>query len=586
MTASIIAMAVLGLSQAGAPVLNVDVKDKETITGERKFRVLVQSSSPITQVEFYVGSDLRDSDSSTPYEFKVDSLEMEDGDLKVTFAAYTSDGKSAKKSFDLKIDNGVSKGADFHVQQGEELLRTSKWDDAITSGRIALKAQKGHNPARMVLARAYMGKGVLDRAQKYAEDIVADDPKNLKGLELVAAIKLQQAFATINRGGSTADTQKAIAEAMKGAAEARRKSLDLQVDGFGAVTDANRQQYADLAILAGRYSLVAPALATPFATDISNTGFGNRLAFAAIKVGRFAEARSALKDLSKRNAMDGYSYALLAVIETEAGNRQLAEDAMKEAVLSDSENLGVRTAQAYIALKNLNNAVVGQLASNLARDEGQRTEVNYYLSALTNRLKEFERSRRYYERAVLAEPANADMYVERGNESVKVALQSGLEKKDADLQISGAKILYETALAAQPSSFQALTGLSILSLLQGNVKDAVKFGDAAVAANANYAASYYALSAANSILAKQYAAREDQLNEEIAKGSGNTADLRNQLREVIAAKSKAVADSQRANLKAGSLDKPNLEGREVPDARAAFRYFETGGRTLVMTAPG
>ena len=231
---------------------------------------------------------------------------------------------------------------------------------------------------------------------------------------------------------------------------------------------------------------------------------------------------------------------------------------MKEAVLSDGDNLGVRTAQAYIALKNLNMNVVSKLATDLARDQGQRTEVNYYLSALTNRMREFEASRRHYERAVMAEPANADMYVERGNESIKIALQGGLEKKDADLQLSAGKILYETALAAQPTSYQALTGLSIVALLQGNARDGVKFAEAAVAANPNYAGAHYALSAAYSALS-------------------NSAEP--------AQRSRIIGESQKANLKAGSLDKPNLEGREVPDARAVFRYFETGGRTLVMTAP-
>lgn len=547
MTASLIAMTVLGLFQA-APTINVDVKDRDAISGERHFRVTVESKSPITQVEFYVGSDLRDSDTSTPYEFKLDTLAEDDGDLTVAFAAYTTDGKSTKKTITVKVDNGVSKGADFHVQAALEALRNSKWDDAITSGRIALKAQKNYNPARLALARAYMGKDTWDRAQKFAEDVVADDPKNLDALELLSVINLQRAFATYNRGGSAEDTQKVIAEAMKSAVESRRKSLDMQVDGFGAVNDGNRLRYVDLAILSGRYSLVPAQLSTVFAQDISKTEIGNRLAFAQIKLGRFTDARATLKELSKKNAMDAYSYALLAVIETEAGNKAASEDAMKEAVLSDGEDLGVRTAQAYIALKNTNTQVLGKLSSDLARDQGQRTEVNYFLSALTNRLQQFEQSRRYFERAVLAEPSNADMYVERGNESVHIALFGGLQKKDADVQLANAKIMYETALAAQPSSSLALTGLSIVCQLQGNTKDAVKFGEAATGANANYAGAHYALSAA-------YAA------------------------------ARAVAESQKSNLKAGSLDKPNLEGREVPDARAAFRYFETSGRTLVMTAP-
>jgi len=557
MTFSLIAMAALSLAQA-TPLINLDTKDRDTISGERKFRVTVQAKSPITQVEFYVGSDLRDSDTSTPYEFKLDTLEVDDGNLKLTFAAYTADGKSSKKSITVNVDNGVARGADFHVQKGVDLLRESKWDDAITSGRIALKAKKGYNPARIVLARAYMGKNVLDRAQKYAEDVVAEEPNNLTGLELIAGIKLHQAFVTVNRGGNTAETQKTIADALRGAAEARRRSLDTQVDNFGAVTDANRLKFVDLAITAGRYSLVPAQLSTPFAMDTSNAALANRLAFGQIKMGKFTDARATLSNLNKRSGMDAYSYALLAVIETEAGNRQAAEDAMKEAILSDGEDLGVRTAQAYIALKNLNTGVVGKLASDLARDQGQRTEVNYFLSALTNRLSEFEQSRKYFERAVLAEPSNADMFVERGNESVRIALRAGLDKKDADLQMSGAKILYETAIIAQPASYQGLTALSMVNLMQGKRQDAIKFAEAAVAANPNFAAGHYALSAAYSEASKA------------AEG---------------AQKAKLIAESQKANLRAGSIDKANLEGREIPNAAAVFRYFETGGRTVVMTPP-
>ena len=558
MTLSLIAMAALSLAQAGAPLINVDAKDRDTISGERKFRVTVQAQSPITQVEFYVDSDLRDSDTSTPYEFRLDTLEVDDGDLKLTFAAYTTDGKSSKKTITVRVDNGVAKGADFHVQKGMDLLSQSKWDDAIVSGRIALKAKKAYNPARIVLARAYMGKNVFDRAQKYAEDVIGDEPNNLGGLELLAAIKLQQAFITVNRGGNTADTQKTISEALRGAAEARRKSLDMQVDNFGAVNDENRLRFVDMAITAARYSLVPAQLNPVFAKDMSNSSVANRLAFSLVKVGKFAEARATLANLNKRSAMDAYSYALLAVIETEAGNRQAAEDAMKEAILSDAEDLGVRTAQAYIALKNVNTGVLAKLSADLARDQGQRSEVNYFLSALTNRLGEYEQSRKYFERAVLAEPSNADMYVERGNESVRIALKAGLDKKDADLQLNGAKILFETAIVAQPTSYQGLAALSMINLMQGKIGDAVKFGEAAVAANPNFASGHYTLAAAYS---------------EASKRAEN------------AQKGKLIAESQKSNLRAGLLDKANLEGREIPDAQAVFRYFETGGRTLVMAPP-
>ena len=102
-------------------------------------------------------------------------------------------------------------------------------------------------------------------------------------------------------------------------------------------------------------------------------------------------------------------------------------------------------------------------------------------------------------------------------------------------------------------------------MLQDNPKDAVKYGEAAVAANPNYSGGHYALSAAYVGLAKLYS---DPAN-----------------REQVSMRAKLMTASQQSNLTAGKLDKPNLEGREVPDAKAAFRYFETGGRTLVMSSP-
>jgi hypothetical protein len=98
----------------------------------------------------------------------------------------------------------------------------------------------------------------------------------------------------------------------------------------------------------------------------------------------------------------------------------------------------------------------------------------------------------------------------------------------------------------------------MVNLMQGKLQDAVKFAEAAVTANQNYAAGHYVLSAAYSEASKY------------ANG---------------AQKAKLITESQKSNLKAGTLDKANLEGREIPNAAAVFRYFETRGRTMVMTPP-
>jgi tetratricopeptide (TPR) repeat protein len=547
MTASLIALAVLGLSPKAVD-LTVNASNGDVISGEKTFRVTVASTSPVTQVEFYVGNDLRDNDTSTPYEFKLDTLTEQDGNLKLTFKAFTTDGQSGKKELSLKIDNGVAKGADFHIKNGAEMLQNSKWDAAIVSGRVALMADKNSNGARMVLARAYLGKGQLDKAQQYVEDALESDPKSLQALELAAAVNLQVAFNTVNRGTDAKETLDSIRTAFKTAVETRRKSLDQQVEAFGPAKDANILAFADLAIKAQRYTLAINALQPAFNKDNRRSEIANRLAFAQLRAGRLADAAKTLNDLKKFGTPDAYSWALMAVTQTEANMDTAADEALKEGLLSDSENLGVRTAQAYIALKRNKTASLARFSQDLAREQGQRTEVNYFLSALTNRLNQYSESRKYFERSVMAEPVNYDMYIEQGNTSIGFALNRNLEAKDKTAQLEFARMMFETALVAKPDSAEALTGLSIVANLQKKVDEAVTFGEAATRASRSYAGGWYALSAAQ-------------------------AAKRN------------VTAAQEANKNAGKLDRVSLEGRNVPDANAAWRYFATGGRAAVMAPP-
>src|SRR5262245_13050111 len=132
---SLLAAAAIALAPQNIKV-TVDVKAGEAIAGIRHFQVDVSSVDPVTQVEFYVGSELRDSDTSIPYEFDLDSIEEKDGPVDLTFAVYTSKGDSDKQVIHASIDNGVAQGADAHVQKGVDFLHDSKWDDAILQGRI------------------------------------------------------------------------------------------------------------------------------------------------------------------------------------------------------------------------------------------------------------------------------------------------------------------------------------------------------------------------------------------------------------------------------------------------------------------
>lgn len=541
-----------------APIMSmtVNVKDGDTIFGEKSFTVTVSAKNPVTQVEFYVDNELRDTDTSTPYQFKLDTLGEEEGNLKVRFAAYTTEGENVVKNLNLKVDNGIGKGLAFHIQAAKDALSVSDWDKAIISARIAVKTDPKSSEAKFLLARGYMGKGTWDKAQKFAEDAVTADPKNYDAQNLISAINLNKVFTTVNRGGDAKDTAATIAAALKTAVEARRKTVDAQIDAFGPVSDANRLAYADLVMKAGRYSLAIDALAATFRADQKNNEVGNRLAYAYMRMARWNDARQVLDQINKYGTYDAFGYALQSVYLTEMGDQTAADNALREALISDSDSLGVKSAQAYIALKRNRTSVLQQLVRELMSTESQRSEVNYYVSALANRVQDYPNATKYFQRAVLAEPLNYDMYIEAANQVLGRAVSGRAEKKDADAGVAYARTLYEAALAANPSSSPALIGITLAALYQGKNDEALRYGKAAVDAAPQYAAAHYAYSAA--LTANAVGAKANEMRD----------------------------GAQKANAKAGELDRVNLFGRELPKVQQAWVYFANGGRTVYLVAPG
>ncbi len=528
--------------------LNVNVAANDVIVGERSFKVTVIAPDAVTQVEFYVGTERRDQDTSTPYEFRFDSLNENDGPLTLKFKAYTSTGETGEKTVTVNVDNGTSKGVDFHIQAAESALTESKWDNALTEGRIALKIDPKSNAARRVMARANLKKGIYDKAQQYAEDAVAQDPKDLRSLDLLSSIQLTRAFNTVNTGGERSETLTVIREALKSAVGSRVKVLNMQIDELGAATDANLLQFADANIVAARYSIASSALQPAFNKDQRRNDLANRLAYCQLRLGRLNDALATLNTLKKFGTLDAYGFALVGVVQVGLGNDQASDDAIREAVLADGEDVGVRTAQAFIALKRNRTTVLSKLSDDLAKDNSQRTEVNYFLSALANRQSRYSDGEKFFERAVLAEPTNYDAYIEQGNESIAIAQRSKLDSKEQEQQLNSARAMFEAALQAKDNSFEALTGLSIVYQMSKAPADALKYAQAAVGAAPTVALAHYTLSSAYSSLHKP-------------------------------------GDAQTESLKAGKLDVKNLGGRELPNAAAVFRYFNTAGRSPVISAP-
>jgi hypothetical protein len=521
------------------------LKNGDALTGDVVFRATIQTDHPIQAVEFYVGDDLRESDGSTPYEFKLDTLSEGDGNIKVRFKGFTTEGQNVEKSFTLNIDNGVSKGADFHVAKGNDFLTNGKYDDAITEGRIAQKADKGSLGARILLARANFGKGTYDKAQKFAEDALELDKNNRPAKEVIISLKVAQAFNAVSR--TTEDRKEIIDSIKKGLSEAinyRVALLNEDVDRLSG--NKMSVEYLDAAIRARRYSLVIDALALPLKSEFKNNELNNRLAFAYLMTNQVSGADELLKSVKKFGEYDGYGFALSAIVATEHGSDSTADDMIKEALLNTPDSLGLKTSQAYIALKRNSPKSLADAANSLLKENESRSESYYFAAALSNRLKRIDVGRKYFERALRADAADHDMYVEQGNEAISLALMPGVSARDKDFQLDYARAMFDLALQCRDNSAQALAGISIAAMFQKKANEALSYAEASTKAGPSYAAGWYAYAAALSY--------------------------------------KRV-DARAAFAKAQELDARNLKGRSMPDAELVFNYYNTTGRTPVISVP-
>jgi predicted Zn-dependent protease len=466
-----------------------------------------------------------------------------------------------------------------------------------------------------VLARAYLGKGDFAKAQKYAEDAVEDDPNNPQAQDLLSGINLQVAFRTVtSAGGDRKETLSTIKDALTNAIQARHKVLDAAVDKAGQPTDSTLAAWADTVIRAGRYNLVIPPLRDAFERDSSNTAVADRLAYAYLRTGRNLDAANVLNELVKRGAPSAFSYAALAIARAELGDVAGSDDAIKQALLSDPDDLSVIAAQAYIALKyvryrvgsqvtfNLNyddltgkdlpakqesRATLQTLVGQLDRAHGAWTETLYFKQATNNKLGEFPAAQKAFQAAVLAEPANYDAYIEEGNRALASTQLSNLDADSKTQALDYAEIMYGAALEARPSSAQALSGLAVVSTIQGKLDDAIKWGEAAVKANSDYAAGYLSLGTAYNLASTAMRKQADATRAKSRAGGLDAAERQNlelQARKMEDQSANYARSARDAGAKASAIDK-RLDGQQLTAAYAAWRYFSAGGRTPVLPQP-
>lgn len=601
------------LLHAQSPItLNVNAASGDVLTGTKEFKVTVIATEIVNQVEFYVNSDLRDNATATPYLFKLDTLGENDGPLTLKFKAYCADGKTAEKTINVTINNGVSLGAEPHIKKALDLLNDSKWDLAVTEGRIALKADEKSVSARIVLSRAYLGLKMYDKAQKFAEDAVALDPKNPEALALVSGVNVKRVLNTVvKEGQDRSEVLNSMKDGLEAAIKTRRAVLDAAVDSLPANTSSTK--VADVALPAGRYSFAEEVLRPDFERGEPTPALTNRLAYSLLKLNRYKDAYDVTARAKKLATIDAYGYALMAIAAAELDSAPDSDAAIAAGLKLDSASDAIKCAQAYIALKFVRQTLTGstkfllnyddrkgreaalkvasrkeltRILEDLSNELGNRTEVLYYLQALNSILDNYASAETAFQDAVLAEPANADAYIEQGNRTIAVAFRGKQDETDKQNQFDYSAMMFGCALTAQPSSPSALAGLSITATLKGDPETAIRWGEAAVKSNSTYAPAQVVLGIAYNVAVAKYRKNADALrkrNNSVLSSSEHASNENNARQfEQLAAKYVGLAsDAMRA---AGLLD-PRIAGYSITDPFQGWRYYSTAGRQPVMILP-
>ena len=547
----------LSLVHSIAPiVIHVDAANGASISGSHVFKVTVDAGDAIvTRVEEYINGQLITSQSSTPYLFTVNTLNYSDGPMTVKFVAYTDSGNQAAKILKLKVNNGLGEGATDHVTKGNQDFENGNYNQALEQGLVALKADPKSVAAKLLVARVYLLKKTYDKSQTMVEDVLGDDPKNLDALNLAGIIGVDEAFNIYNGTSSSSNALATISKALNYAVTNRKAYLNAKFDAIqnNATDSKSAIAYASRACAANHFSSAIQVLKKQFLSDASNTELANWLAYAELREGRISDALVNLGILKRTgsSSFDGYTEAIYAVLLTMSGHPNQADRSMSNAIMDDMSGLGVRTAQASIALQENKTTDLAAMLNSLLNDAGQLTEVNYLVSSLEFKTQHYNSARKYMIKSLEADPANYLMYVEAGNQVVAGVLSSNADKASQKEQYKVAKMFYQTALHAKGDSYEALTGLSIVSGFLGKPDDALSFAKAAVASQPTYAGAEYALSMAYGLF------------------SGN----------------KTAEKAATAATDAGNLDAANLSGVTSPSPKTCFTYFSTYGRTPVIAAP-
>lgn len=422
------------------------LQDGQVLKGIVTVVALVQSEKPVSHVEFLVDDRRRASDQSTPYEFVWDTIPDAEAEHTLTIAAYSESGLLQRRVFKVKIDNEIGKGEEYHYERAKAAFQESQFDEAILAARVALKARSEFKPARLLLIQAYLSKSRWREAEDAVEEFVrlfADSPE---GYQLRAQVALRKAR-------TSREEAKQLGEAI----QASLKALQLEeAAAKSSPPPVSLLQQAASAFTRGDYETAANLFLKCAAQEENKVFYWNRLGQTYLRAGRYQDTLVAMGSAIRHDIADDYSYALQGVAYALLGRSKESEAAFKQAESKNPGSVPRQLAQAYLAMREGRFSTALRNLSRLLNERHPSAELHFLLMWAYASLREFDRARDQFWRALDQNPLLAEVYVLRGYENLVESFRPGA----TDL-LATARDLFELALKARPNEARALLGLSL-----------------------------------------------------------------------------------------------------------------------------
>lgn len=445
------------------PNLSVNLKDNALVGDIVTVTATATSEAGISRVEFSVDDQLRATVSKSPYEYKWDTVDEEEGRHTLIVAAFDLDGKTATKRLKLEVDNGLSVGVKLHAEKTMAAFRKADFEAAFLEGRKAYKIKNSDPDGIRSMAIAVGGRGDTNRAIDLLEK-----PQNING-QMVGDPKL---FPLSDRDSLEVrgyfHLKRAAAQPDKGQAPELATVFDLGRKTMQARADEARvahpspfksaaDQFAvgDALFAQGAYDAALEVYRGGPATGISPI---NRQALTLMVSDRTLEADTLLQQQIKENRANDTTHALAALLLFRQHKyKQARQEADGPAERKSLTGLLV-LAHTDLALRDFRRGIdsLKQLAERA--DTG---EVHYLASCLAMDSKDLKRATDECMETLSRSPALTESYNLRAYQLGALVPTDGLAQ---------ALPIFDLAAQRDPKSSDARAGRAIVLMQQKKFK--------------------------------------------------------------------------------------------------------------------